>query len=202
VRWVWVDAGNLPAYEKLQANGIDGTFFDPRDSRITRAQLLDVQARGYKVGIYAGAGWAELGTTPKDCAAKVDSWIRSLQQGVVVNDFPRVQFDLEMHDPEFILQTFRYHRTLHPWHSTSWALEPAQGGLFSPAFVTEVTTQLRIRICPQLFGGAMEPFDVDYVRDDLESRGWPRSSISLMHDASKLGRGWQGYAFTQGRLPS
>lgn len=199
MRAIWIDKGNNPANEKLAANGIDANFFDPRDERVTKDYLVEnCSARFRAAGIYIGAGWGELGSTPKSHAEAAFDWIVPLRKG---NAFPKVQWDLEMHDPEFILAVLRLYRATFPWQDTSWTLEPGQGGLFGPEFIKEITQVLRVRVVPQLFGGAMQPFDVQYVLEDLLTRGWPATSISLCHDAARLGIGWKGFAFTQGRLP-
>lgn len=201
MRFIWVDTGDNPYYEKLQANGIDGVFFDPRDPRVTREYMLDIKSKGYKFGIYAGAGWGELGTTPTDYVAVVNNWVKALQQGVKDNAFPRVQFDLEMHDPAFILEVFRLWRAVRPWQATSWTLEGFQGGLFSPDFVRATVNDYHIRVCPQYFTGSMKPWAQDRAFMDLVQRGFPPSLISGCYDAAILPEWWDGYAFTQGRLP-
>lgn len=203
MRYLWVDWPDNPNWDKCAEYGIDGLFFDPRPRPgdvqphvIDKRYLEDVAARGKAVGIYIGAGWGELGSTPESYVAKAREWLAPLRKS---NSFPKVQWDLEMHDPEFIRRVLLGYRMLFPWQDTSWTLEPAQGGLFGPEFITEVTQKLRVRVVPQLFGGAMQPFDVEYVKDDLKA--FPPQSISLCHDAARLGVGWRGFAFTQGRLP-
>jgi hypothetical protein len=47
----------------------------------------------------------------------------------------------------------------------------------------------------------MERRESDMVLRDLTKRGFPESSVSMFYDAAQLGVGWDGYAFTQGRLP-
>jgi hypothetical protein len=70
----------------------------------------------------------------------------------------------------------------------------------SPSFVQRVVGA-RVRVVPQCFIGNMERRESDMVLRDLTKRGFPESSVSMFYDAAQLGVGWNGYAFTQGRLP-
>lgn len=209
MRYLWVDWPDNPNWDKCAEYGIDGLFFDPRPRPgevqphvIDKKYLEEVNARGFAVGIYIGAGWGELGQSPTSYINKAIEWMKGLRKS---NSFPKVQWDLERIKPnnaenvQFILDVLRKWRVVFPWQDTSWTLEPGQGGLFGKEFIEEVTQKLRVRVVPQLFGGAMQAFDVEYVKEDL--RNFPPQSISLCHDAARLGIGWKGFAFTQGRLP-
>lgn len=200
MRFLWIREQDEPNYQKAQTNGITGFYFDPRDPRITRDYLKNVQAKGYAVGIYAGAAWGELGDTPDEYVDVMEGWVAALQQGYKDNNFPRVQWDLEMHDPNFIKEVLRLWRNARPNHSTSWTMEPMQGGWMSPEFV-QFVLGYKIRIVPQYYGGQMEPFAQDRTLLDLTTRGFPTSIISGMYDAKALPAWWDGFAFIQDRLP-
>ena len=60
----------------------------------------------------------------------------------------------------------------------------------------------RVRLAPQLYNGQMtEVWDSLAYSRDLTKAGFPDSIISPFYDAMKLPVGWDGFAFTQGRLP-
>lgn len=198
MRYAWVDSNHNPRNDLASQFGIDGWFFDPRDPRVTKQYLVDnCQAKFRVAGIYIGHAWGELGPTPQSFVDRATDWLAPLRKS---NGFPKVQWDLEQHDPDFILAVLRLWRARWLWQETSWTLEPGQGGLFGPDFITEVTQKLRVRVVPQLFGGPMLPFDARYVFEDLTSRGWPASSISFCHDGALLHQGWSGFAFTMNRM--
>lgn len=198
MKYLWVDYPDNPYWEAIAKHGINGLFFDPRQERVTKAYLEDVASRGKAVGIYFGAAWGELGTTPESYVAKAQEWTDPLRKSTT---FPRVQWDLEMHDPEFILAVLQLWRKKYPSQATSWTLESFQGGwMDTEAFVKPVLA-CRVRVVPQYFHGDMTPFAQDTAMRDLLVRGFPHSIISGHYDAARLPDRWDGYAFTQGRLP-
>lgn len=199
MRYLWVDSPDNPWWEAIDAHGITGLFFDPREARVTKSYLEQVAARGQHVGIYLGHAWGDFGTTPQSFVDKAVSWVKSLRKG---NDFPRVQWDLEQHDPSFIARVLQLWRKVYPFQATSWTMEGAQGGLFDgkPELVDAII-RTRVRLSPQLFNGAMtEAWDSLAMTRDLTLRGFPAAAVSPCYDAGKLPGYWQGYAFTQGRL--
>ena len=199
MRYLWVDQGNNPWWEAITANGIDGLFFDPRDERVKKGYLEEVQAKlKGAVGIYFGHGWSELGHEPEQYVKEASKYLGPLRKD---NNFPKVQINIEYHEPEFIMEVFRLWRVVYPWHATSWSLEPMQGGWMSSSFVVSLIKN-KIRVSPQLFGsGDMVEYAADRVMRDLVKRGFPIDLISSTYDASKLHLWWDGFAFTQGRLP-
>ena len=71
----------------------------------------------------------------------------------------------------------------------------------SPAFVARILAA-KVRVVPQAFiDPGMQRVESDYVLRDVAIRGIPMSSISCFYDAKNLGYGWDGFAFTMGRLP-
>jgi len=144
-----------------------------------------------------------IGKTPKQIAAIVNAeYTRLFIPGL------KVQFDMEEHDlrpevddPNKIASTLEEWRLFRPWTGTSWTMEANQGGWMSPNFVKRILT-CRVRLVPQCYNGAMtEVWDTLTYARDLTERGFPDSSISPFYDAAKLPVGWDGFAFTMGRLP-
>lgn len=194
MRYVWVDAGNDPDYAKGDRNGINGYFMPMFDPRTTKATLQGVRDRGHAAGIYFGHGWFGK-PTPKDLVATVSKeYARVLVPGL------RVMFNLEWHDPAYIASVLELWRAGHKHVGTSWSPEGMQGGWMDPTFVYRVVAT-KTRVVPQSFVGDMQRRESDAVLRDLLRRGFPESSVSLFYDAAQLGAGWDGYAFTMGRLP-
>jgi hypothetical protein len=194
MRFLWVDAGNDPDFTKGTRHGINGYFMPMFDARTTRATLQAVKARGCVAGIYFGHGWYGA-LTPDQLVAKVTAEYKRVQ----VPDL-RVMFNLEQHDPDYIAAVLEKWRAGHKYVGTAWSPEGMQGGWMSPSFVQRVVGA-RVRVVPQCFIGNMERRESDMVLRDLTKRGFPESSVSMFYDAAQLGAGWDGYAFTQGRLP-
>ena len=199
MRYAWIDSPDNPYWETLERHGIDGLFFDPRQPRVTKAYLEEIALRNKAVGIYIGHAWPELGTTPESFVTKAVEWATPLRKS---NSFPRVQWDLEQHDPEFILAVLKLWRQKFPWpQSTSWTLESFQGGWMDREAFVKPVLACRVRVVPQYFHGDMTPFAQDESMKDLMARGFPADIISGCYDAARLPDRWRGFAFTQGRLP-
>lgn len=194
MRYVWVDAGNDPNYTKGDQHGITGYFMPMFDARTTRAKMQEIKGRGKAAGIYFGHGWYGAITPQQMVDKAVAEYNRVSVPGL------RVMFNIEHHDPEYIAQVLERWRKVKPTVGTSWSPEGMQGGWMSPDFVSRVLA-CRTRVVPQCFVGNMARRESDMVLRDLTKRGFPESSVSIFYDAAQLGVDWNGYAFTQGRLP-
>lgn len=200
---LWVDSGNDPDFAKVVANGIDSLYFDMFDPRVTKPYLQNLSDHGYKVGVYMAGNWPQfIGRSAIDVAGTVANRVREIAgTKKPTHEFPKVQFDLEQHDPAFILACLQAWRKTLPYQDTSWTMEGFQGGWMSSDFVSGILA-CRVRLVPQAYLGAMEETAADQVLRDLLRRGIPENVISLFYDAAKLPIGWDGFAFTQGRLPA
>jgi hypothetical protein len=207
VRACWVDSGNDPAWQQLAKHGMTALFYPLSDPPAdVRRRLEEAKARGYAGGVYAAWNWP--GMDEKDGAAFAQ-WVHAglknlVTEGLVVTPSrPKVQLNNERHEPEVILAMLRRWRALRPNTNTSWTFEGGQGGWMTPAFVAEVIS-LKVRLVPQLYNGPMtEVWDSLAYARDLTKRGFPDALISSFYDAGRLPEpvGWDGWAFTQGRLP-
>lgn len=205
MKGLWVDAGNDPVWEKINANGIRWLYFPLSDPPVdVKRRLLDAKAHGCQAGVYSAWNWYG-NPTGAEYAHIMDSAIRGL--GITVSaSFPKVMFDDERHEPATIAELLRTWRTLRANQDTAWTLESMQGGWFTADLVSAITTA-KVRVVPQSYGGA--DGRIDYGVDpltatrDLTKRGIPDSSVSPFYDAARLADvvGWEGFAFTQGRLP-
>ena len=201
---LWVDAGNDPDWAKVESHQITHLFFALYDPRVTRSYLSDVAAKGYGTGVYvvstsdSNSAWAEFGPAGKSFADKVSAKVTPL---IVSPSKPKVQLDMEEHDAVRVLEALEQFRMLHPKQDVSWTMEAGQGGWMTPEFVDAVL-KCKVRLVPQCYNGAMtEVWDALTFARDLTKRGFPDSIISPFYDAAHLPVGWDGFAFTMGRLP-
>lgn len=201
MRFVWVDTGNDPDFAKAQKHKIDGFFFDMFDPRVTEGYLQNLVNQGYKVGVYMASNWSQFDSAPdgKAIAAIVNKWVRQIAGKSLAASFPKVQIDMEEHDPVLIGDTIKELRRLLPKQDISWTMEPFQGGWMSPEFVALVVKS-KVRVVPQAYFGDMTDVAEDMVLRDLLKAGFPEALVTLFYDAFELPAGWNGYAFIQGRL--
>lgn len=217
--YLWVDAGNDPDFNRGDANGITGYFLPLGDARTTKAQLQSIAGKPRANGVYVGQNWWPT-LTAKEYVAKANALLNPIRLSTT-----RVQFNLEQHDPAYILDVFEGFRVLNPKVGLSWALEGFQGGWIRDAeatmqFVTRMV-KAKVRVVPEVFAGKMADITLrssdpagflkqlnaslrpgDAVLQDLLAAGFPKESINVFLDGAFIGREASGYVFTQGRLPA
>lgn len=193
MRAIWVDEGNSPHWDKLAAHQITWVFISLHDSLLNQ-RLEQIKARGLVPGVYAAWGWYP-GTGGAEFAEKVHADLKA-KTAVPV----RVQLNDEIHDPARIGAMLTRWRQLRPTTATSWTLEGHQGGWFTPQLVQTII-KTKVRVVPQCYSGPMEPTDTLAAVRDITRRGVPDSMVTPFHDAAALRPWWDGWAFTQGRLP-
>lgn len=199
MRAVWIDKGNDPDYPKLAANGINDPYFDIRDPRLSLAYLMAVRAKGGAPGLYADPTWWP-GISAPDFATKVSQLLGAIAPNTQP-DFPMVCLDIETKDADYILGALRQWRKHRPNRVTDWTLEGHQGGILTPAQWLVVSSLVRY-VVPQCYNGPMtQVFDTFAMAKYLNDYGLPFQDIRPFYDAAHLPEYWDGYAFTQGRLP-
>ena len=198
---VWVDEGNDPNLPVIDKAGIDQLYFSLQDPRVTLEYLNRYVGKGYGVGVYVVSNWGGYqGLSGADFAKKVAAQVRKIR---VSNVQPRVQLDMEQHDPDYVIQVLDQWRR-EPgmkWQATSWTMEGLQGGWLAQPSLLQAVIDNRIRVVPQAYTGDMKRISEDLIYKDMRNAGYPDSIISLFYDAKDLGIGWDGWAFTMGRLP-
>lgn len=195
MRYLWTDAGNDPDFNRGDKHGINGYFQPMFDIRTTRKSLENIRGHGHAAGIYLGHNWLPGKTAAQYAAIASAEYKRLYVPGL------KVQFNLEEHDPGFIADVLEAWRALRKNVGTSWTMEGFQGGWMGTSFVPRLLAT-RVRVVPQTFTGNMTRQESDAVLRDLTKRGIPESLISPFYDAAQLGIGWDGFAFTAGRLPA
>ena len=199
-RAVWVDTGNDPDWDKVAKYEMTHLFFDLFDPRLTPTYLRSVETRGYGTGLYVAANWPQVSGTGIEFAEKVHKRLEVVDPGLDRAQ-PKVQLDIEQHDPAYILNALERWRRLRPKRDTSWTMESLQGGWMSPEFVAGVLA-CRVRIVPQYYKGDMGPMAMDVGLKEMLKAGFPAHLVTGFYDAAVMPLpGWTGWAFSMGRLP-
>lgn len=197
---VWIDAGNDPHWERIALHKITRLYFPTSDPvEDVRRRLEDVKARGLVGGLYSAWNWDGYGNTGAEYAKAMHARVKLIVPNATAT-WPKIQLDDETHDPDRIIQMINEWRRLRPNTDTSWTLESFQGGWFAPALV-ETLVAKKIRVVPQCYWGNMVSVCTLTAARDLTSRGVPDALITPFYDAADLPVGWDGFAFTMGRLP-
>lgn len=199
-RSLWVDANNDCDYAKAKANLIAAAYFDIRDPRLTLAYFEGVRAQGIMPGVYAAANWFPRLSGPA-FADSISAMLEIIAPRTPA-EFPMVCLDIEKDDiAGYLLPALRRWRTHRPNRVTDLTIEGHKGALFSPSQVINVVAKVRY-VVPQCYNGAMtQVWDSCAMSRDLTDAGFPTAHVYPFLDAAHLGNWWEGYAFTQGRLP-
>lgn len=199
-RALWIDEGNDADDAKLAANGITMPVFSIRDPRVNRAYLEGVRDRGFVPGVYAAWNWWPKLSGPA-FADTVSAWLTH-NVGNTTPSFPFVCLDIETHDiAGYVLPCLKRWRSHRPDRVTDLTIEGHQGGLFTPASAIGVSAMVRY-ISPQCYNGAMtQVWDSFAMAKNLTDRSIPFAKVRPFYDAAHLPEWWEGYAFSQGRLP-
>ncbi len=195
MRAVWVDEGSDASLVRLRARGIDSPYYSIRDPRVTSDYLDAVAAEGFTPGLYAAYNWYPA-LTGLAFAEKCHYELRR----IAWLGNPPLCADIETHDVSYILAFLKRWRELRPKRRTYWTLEGFQGGLFSPADVRAINAA-NVHVVPQHYTGDMRPLAADRIAIDLLARGFDILRLYGFYDAAALPGRWEGFAFTQGRLP-
>jgi hypothetical protein len=198
MRAIWVDEGNDANFAKLRQYGITSPYYAIRDPRVTKSYLQAVRAQGFPPGVYVAPNWYP--DMPGPAFAEFVDGLMTERYPSTGATFPKVCVDIETHNVPYITGFLKRWRELRPTRVTDWTLEPFQGGLFDPLAVA-IIIESGVGIVPQNYFGDMSAAAADRVAIDLIVRGFPPTSMLGFYDAAALPGRWQGYAFTQGRLP-
>lgn len=201
MRAIWIDEGNDANYAKLAALGITEPCYSLRDPRVTKPYLQAAKAHAgvTAVGVYFAWNWWPA-LTGVQLAEKVSALCAPLFKSTAP-DFPYVCADIEAADTGYAVAFLRRWRELRPQRVTDWTLEGHKGATL-PAATWLVVSGLVRYVVPQCYNGAMtQTWDTFAMADDLYDHGLPFHSVRPFYDAAHLPEWWDGYAFTQGRLP-
>jgi hypothetical protein len=201
MRYAWTDWGDDPSYNAA----FNGYFFPAFDPLTSRALIQTVPSMNVK-GIYTvstsdpSSPWFPKMSRSLSPGTVVDN-VQSVYNGLAIPGL-RVQFDMEEKDPDRILAILTAWRIANPTVGTSWTMEAGQAGWMNDPTFRDAIIALKMRIVPQCYNGAMtQVWDTWAYLKPLVDGGYPTSILSPFYDAKHLPVGWDGFAFTVGRLP-
>lgn len=202
---VFCDAlkGSWPNWAKFKGYDITRIYIGGEEKKADgSSRLLElvsgIKSQGFEAGIYRDPSWGDL--TAVQLAQKA-------HQDLTAAGCPTTQpcsymFDVEYHNPQYVIDLLTEWRKPRPFRDTQWTFEPFQGGWFSDAMVAKVQADTRLILLPQTYLGKPEmyPCAPDAVKQDITVRGLTR--VELFYDG-QLGApvGFQGAIFTDVRLP-
>jgi len=211
----WIDEGNAADWTKAAKYGLTAPYFSIRDTNVAH-YLADAHTRTGQGGVYFAWNWypALSGRTAADVQSReLDGIIADLAQlGVPTGPaFPAVCANLEDDATlqgdawvEYVVAWVRRWRQHRPKRLTDWAFAAHKAGLFAgkPAAVAAIAAA-RVGVVTELYAGA-DYREQDGLRLalDLVSVGFPGWLVHGFYDGARpLPEWWDGYVFTQGRLP-
>lgn len=203
MKFVWVDHGADFDTNKAQAHGVNGAFFalDEQPASVI-AKAKKARMEGYAAGVYLGHGWAPFNWGDGVLLGEqVAEMVKSIFGIHLRPSFPKVQLDIETHDPVFVMDALEAFRSHLPKQDLSWTMEPFQGGWMAHQGLRDAIVRHSIRVVPQAYFGGMQRVAEDQVLRDLTRVGYDERRVSLFYDGAQLPREANGFIFTQARLP-
>ncbi len=205
----WVDFGTDVDLQKMSRYGIVDPYFAANDPALTSGfdgvhylDPVDAAVPG-KPGIYFAWNWY-----PQMGAASLAELIHLKLIEIGWRGNPSVCIDIEkghgLDDSNYVsyvVSFFKRWRQLRKTRETDWTLEGFQGGLFNNRYA-DVTALINahIGIIPQFYEGDMDPHLAGVIQE-LVDYGFPRHRVHGFYDGLTLQEPWDGYVFTQNRLP-
>lgn len=211
----WIDEGNGADWTKARQYGLDAPYFSIRDVNVV-TYLADAHAHTGKGGVYFAWNWYPnlSGRTLADVVShELETIIEGLEAKAIdtpaafpavcanLEDDANLQGDAWVDYVVAFCQRWRQHRQKRV---TDWAFSAHKAGLFAsrPSAVSAISSAI-VGVVTELYAGAnYYPQDGVRLALDLVQVGFPASLIHGFYDGAKpLPEWWDGYVFTQGRLP-
>lgn len=213
IKGCFIDHEQEPIFERLRAHGINECLIPGEHSPAANPEWVRrMDAAGFKVtvmfawnwfgGFSTGAKFAEYASerlkqigyagAPGSPAVNPEVML-DIEKGAGLNEFNYV---------DWVVDCLTRWRQLRPTRATTLSLEAMQGGLFKdrPDKVLKVLSLVG-GIIPQHYTGGEKRMAEDVTLKDLEDVGFPRGRIRGFYLARELPMNWDGYAWTQGKLP-
>src|SRR6476469_1732222 len=153
----------FPDWTKLSARGVTDFYvpalsydkttgkYVPNTRQVNPTYCRDILSRmGYR--IYRDPSWDST-HKPEELVAKALMDVRE----VVDMGYVPYMYDIEYHDPSFVIKTIKAHRLVFPKGPVAWTLEPWQGGWFTPELVDVVNRDPNLVVVVQNFFAGMQP---------------------------------------------
>lgn len=202
----FVDHGNEANYDLLKRHGVTEVLYPTQNSPVSAALCQKAKDKGFDVSLMVAWGWTGAGTTGKSFAEFCDRELKRI--GWAGN--PKLVADIEkgaglddVRYVDYVVDFVTRWRQLRPTRATDWTLESLQGGLFNGrGQAVAAIVQANVGIVPQFYTGDERPIAADVACKDLLAYGFPQHRLRGFYLARDLPVGWDGYAWSQGKLPT
>ena len=206
MRSCFIDHNQEANYDLLKRHGITEILYPTRDSPVNSNLCQKAKDKGFNVGLMVAWNW--LGGHPTgarfaefcDNELKRIAWpgnpklVADIEKGAGLDDLRYV---------DYVVDFCRRWRELRPKRATDWTLESMQGGLFNGrGQAVNAIIAANVGIIPQYYTGDERPMAQDVAFRDLTAYGFPSHRIRGFYLAKDLPINWDGYAWTQGKLPA
>jgi hypothetical protein len=208
MRGCFIDHGNSADFNLLRKHSIDTVLIPGEESPIANpTSIKAIYDAGFAVSVMFAWNWHGLGAGSGAEFAKYASNRLKEVGHPAVN--PSVVLDIEkgagVEDWEYVdwvVAALKEWRKLRPTRQTHWTLEAMQGGLFNGRNdAVEAIRAANVGIVPQFYTGSEYPMAADVALKDLLLYNFPSERIKGFYLARELPLNWDGYAWTQGKLP-
>lgn len=191
-------------WEAIDPNATPKLFKDVRAAGIGVATLRD-PTWGFFTAAEVDAGKRSL-LSPEDFAAQCDADLSDRGFGSTSGpDSCACVMDIEVHDPQYVIDAITAFRALRPKRTLVWTLESMQAGWFTPQLVGLINSDPNLIVSPQLYFGSprMYPVSERLACDDLIiGKSVRRDRVKAFYDAEKtVPYGWDGILYGFNQLP-
>jgi len=193
-----------PALRAPAANGHTHPDMTPVSTGEELFAALRQTPERYKIRIMRDVGWPSSGKTPEAVAKALSDDITYYGGGAVgrptLNQLSAMYDGEVPHDPAFHEKVIREFFRLRPGRSLVWTLEGLQAGWLSAALIDLINNDARLVIAPQCYYGDMTPIYIQYVLEDLATRGIRREKIQPFIRPDRADAGWYGIIYDHIKL--
>jgi len=158
----------------------------------------------YRLRVMRDVGWPSSGKTAEAVAKALSDDITFYGGGAVgrptLNQLAAMYDGEVPHDPVFHEAVIREFFRLRPGRSLVWTLEGLQGGWISHELIAMINNDPRLTIAPQCYYGDMTPIYIQYVLEDLATRGIRREKIQPFIRPDRADAGWYGIIYDHIKL--
>ena len=208
MRGCFIDHGNEPNYDLLRRRGINEVLIPGENSPMANpVKVKEAYDRGFKVTVMFAWNWTGGFATGALFARWCHERLKTIGHPAVN---PEVMLDIEtgaglnqFNYADWVADCITEWRKLRPQRATYLTLESMQGGCFNGKAAQQAKVISGFQaIIPQYYTGDERPQAGDVALRDLLLYGFPYQMLRGFYLARDLPINWNGYAWTQGKLPT